>query len=581
MYKILLFSVLLFSFLKTEAIDDDSLKNLIHQADIILKVKLENTSADSLPYLVDDLGTNFYAASFVIEKIFKNNTAVNEISSYSFVYYGYKSPDSSLYIQGATVYLFLTSGLPKNNFPGSNHQPVDFENGASPGLLKGGLIPAERINDFQLKKLCRVSSFARAAHKGNTGKMKRMIRRELALIRAKQRFKTAGSREIQLQNLTTWIQSQQGIDGLMAEACVAHIDIYPGWVTYNYWVNTPESMKEYTFSIQLATVFFRRFWADNRLHLKYLAADSGARQRNINYCIQEKIYRQKDVVNNQIQLLVDEGRLNWSVYDAPKHEDSDNQTIRLKLSLLNRSDSAMFVRWPGEQNQGSKLLRFVLQHQESRTLFTEDRVLHFAHDETIGPEPTLLIAGDMLSAWHSINDPYIENTDVCGAHHFNNLPSGTYRVGVIYQPYPQKEENPTCWQPNCDSITAWAAYPFKIIANPGYESFRVKAKVLAGWGNFTNEYGQQGIYNGKVVVLESSWIEGVPVNKTIAWKIMPPFIDEFYGRPRPAYDHELIKEGDIIELDLRKKVGAIDKSGSEPLPIYGTMNGLYSIKRLQ
>jgi hypothetical protein len=580
MTRILHLIPLLFCFLSLDAIEDDSLKNLISQADVILKVKLENTPVRSLPYHVDDAGTNFYTASFQVQKTLKNNSPNEDLRSYSFVYYGYESPDTNLYIPGATVYLFLTYSLPKNSVRGPLLLPVDIENGSIPTLLKGGLIPAERMNDFSIGKLCRVSKFAHAARNGNTGKMKRIIRRQLALIRSKNAFKTGNIRQLNLQALINWIKSQQGIDGLMAEECVAHIAIYPGWAGYYYWVNTPTSMKEYSFSIQLATVFFRRFWADKRIHLKYLAADSGVRERYINYCIQEKIYRQHDQVNNQIQLLVDEGRLNWSVYDAPRHEDSDHQTVRIKLSLTNRSDSAMFVRWPNEQNHGRKVVWFVLEHQESHTAFRESKTLQFAHDETIGPDSALLIAGGTVSAWHSINDPYIENTDVCGAHHFDSLPSGTYRVGVIYQPYPEKEVNTACWEPYCDSISAAASYTFKLIEDPGFESFTVKVKVLSRYGDFTNEYGQHGVYNGKVVVLESSWTEGVPVDKTIAWKIIPPFVDNWRGRSRPAYDHELINEGDIIELELRKKAGAIDTTGAEPFSVYGTLNGFYSIRRI-
>jgi len=56
------------------AFPDDSLKNLVSHADIILRVRINNTSPDSLPYFVHNLETNYYTVRFKLEKVFRSNT---------------------------------------------------------------------------------------------------------------------------------------------------------------------------------------------------------------------------------------------------------------------------------------------------------------------------------------------------------------------------------------------------------------------------------------------------------------------------------------------------------------------------
>ena len=97
-----------------QAINQDSLKNLVYQSDVILLVKLPDTSPDSLAYFVHDLGTNFYQVPFELVKVLKNNTADSVFNQYSFIYYGYGKPRKNLYRKGETVYLFLTRRLPKD-----------------------------------------------------------------------------------------------------------------------------------------------------------------------------------------------------------------------------------------------------------------------------------------------------------------------------------------------------------------------------------------------------------------------------------------------------------------------------------
>ncbi len=576
----LYFFIFLFSVsISVSAINQDSLINVVQQSDVILLVKLPNTLPDSLAYLVDDLGTNFYQVPFELIKVLKNNTTDSIFNQYSFIYYGYGKPGKNLYRKGETVYLFLTRRLPKDfGNKVSFEMPDDY--GPWPQLLKNGIFSADELSERKIKQIIQPSSFGKAAKKGNTKKLKRMLAKEIATIQYNDRFEKGDSLGRKLLKLKKWIINQNGIDGFTAERCVSHIAIYPGWVTYSFWTNTSEGMKEYTFTVQLATRYWRK-WVDGKLKLKYCVADSGARQRYINYCIQEQINDQRDKVNNQIGIQIDEGRLNWSIVDAPQHLDSDEQTIRVKLKMINRYDSAMFVRWPRNQNDGKKVIRFVLHNIENRKSYYEYKTVDFIHNAAIGIDSSLIIADGELTAWHSINDPFVENSDVTGAHHFDSLPAGKYKLEVKYEPYPDTMETYGCWKPYVDSIYAWAGYDYKMNLNEDTSSFMIKAKVVSKWDFFTNVYGQKGELNGVVEVIESSWKAGGPQAKDmIAWKILPELNDAFKYRSRPPYDHELLQVNDTIYLTLRKKQGAniVLNSGKE-MQIYGTKDGIKSIER--
>jgi hypothetical protein len=576
----LYFFILLFSVSHSvSAINRDSLKNVVQQSDVILLVKLPDTSPDSLAYFVHDLGTNFYQVPFELIKVLKNNTADSIFNQYGFVYYGYGKPGKNLYRKGETVYLFLTKRLPKE-IGNKVYLEMRDDFGPWPQLLENGIFSEDEIAERQIRKIIKPSAFGKAAKKGNTKKLKRMLAKEIATIQYNDRFEKGDSLGRKFRKLKKWIISQNGIDGFTAERCVSHIAIYPGWVTCSFWTNTSEGIKEYTFSIQLATRYWRK-WVDGKLKLKYCVADSGARQRYINYCIQEQINDQRDKVNNQIGIQIDEGRLNWSIVDAPQHLDSDEQTIRVKLKMINRYDSAMFVRWPRNQNDGKKVIRFVLHNNENRKSYYESKTVDFIHNTTIGIDSSLIIADGELTAWHSINDPFVENSDVTGAHHFDSLPAGKYKLEVIYEPYPDSMETYGCWKPYVDSIYAWAGYDYKLNVNEDTSSFIIKAKVVSKWDFFTNVYGQKGELNGVVDVIESSWKAGGPQAKdTIAWKILPELNDAFKYRSRPPYDHELLHVNDTIYLTLRKKQGAnIVLNNGKEMQIYGTKDGIKSIER--
>ena len=285
--KLYFFIFLCSASFRISAINQDSLKNFAHQSDVILLVKLPNTSPDSLAYLVHDLGTNYYQVPFELLRVLKNNTADSIFNQYGFVYYGYGKPGKNLYRKGESVYLFLTKRLPKDI---GNEVSLEMRDdyGPWPQLLKNGIFSEDELSERQISQIIQPSSFGKAAKKGKTKKLKRMLAKEIATIQYNDRFEKGDSLGRKLRKLKKWIISQNGIDGFTAERCVGHIAIYPGWVTYSFWTNTSEGMKEYTFSIQMATRYWRK-WVDGKLKLKYCVADSGARQRYINYCIQEQL----------------------------------------------------------------------------------------------------------------------------------------------------------------------------------------------------------------------------------------------------------------------------------------------------
>ena len=166
--------------------------------------------------------------------------------------------------------------------------------------------------------------------------------------------------------------------------------------------------------------------------------------------------------------------------------------MRVKLLLYNRSDSAMYVSWPGNQNYGKPLITFVLEEEKTnKRYFQSSRDFNFPMGEAIPPKNHLLAAGDTVSHWFSINDLFQEYSDVSAIARFYDVADGRYRLLAIYKPYPEAAKDSVCWFPSFDSLTAYAGYVFNI-EKEVIDSFKVKGEILHPSGDYENEYDQKG-----------------------------------------------------------------------------------------
>jgi hypothetical protein len=294
------------------------------------------------------------------------------------------------------------------------------------------------------------------------------------------------------------------------------------------------------------------------------------------------MYRKQDLYNNYIRFYTDEGRLNWSVYNGPAHLDSEGDLLRVKLKLYNTIDSAMYIRWPGKQNSGKKVIKFALQHQTTRKIYRElSNEVNFIYDETLGPEDQLVIAQDTLSGWFSINDPFLEHSDASAAHRFEKLPPGAYNLSVIYDPYPEAVADTLSWNPFCDSISSAAGYPFWIYKDTLEKKFHIEAEVIQGSESFVNTYGQHGFTNGVVKVLKNNGPNGPAEGSIIAWKLLsePDFIWDSIPNSHPPTNIDLLHPGLHIELDLiDSNAGGTVKTSFGTFRLYGTSGGLNAVQ---
>ncbi len=572
--------LLLFSFCNSpsaDAISDEELENLVFQSDYIALVRLADVSVDSLPYFVYDLGTNHYSANFETVEVFKR--AVSDPgNSYDFVYVGYEKPGKDQYRQAEFCYLFLSAGLPKllqgREILNSNDLSFSRLN-----LLKGGLIPEDELKKNRLKHFIEPSEFAKHAMKGHTKALKRAAKTFIA----ERNKKNLIDKTIQI-SISDWLLRFKGIDGVMADSCVAHISIWPGWSNYFFWVNTPEGLKEYDLQItfgkptRLRTPAFYR----NQWKVDYVKESPGARESVIQHCKESRENQKIDTYNNLIQFRMDEGRLNWSVVGAPKHEDSQFDLIRVKLMLQNHGDSAMFVRWPGNQNYGLPLIRFRLEEEKTGKRHEQStRDFNFPIQKPEQPENLLLAAGETVSQWFSENDPFQEHSDVSAIARFYDVPEGRYRLVAIYKPYPEAVEDSICWFPSFDSLSAYAGYFFNI-EKELVDSFKVKGEILHPSGDYVNEYDQKGFYHAIIRVDSGGENFGINAGMEIAWKILlPPGVlagDEF----RPPFTYEILKPGDHVEVDLiSTRKGGMINTDFGTFRLYGTPSRIDVVKILK
>ncbi|HRY33048.1 MAG TPA: hypothetical protein P5531_08800 [Bacteroidales bacterium] len=534
----------------TLAYHPDSLKMITQQADYVALVEMDSRPMDSIFSLIEDLGTEYYFPRFKVIRVFKADATLPD-SSFSMVLSNVNPQFQSWYIPGERYYLFLSLGLPKHPDLSDLLMPYGKSNGM-PVLLAGGLILQTAVADREIRKLTRPSNLAKAAMQGNCKKMLRILRRHDASIKTTKRLYRKQAGTAASPSLPDWLQKQQGIAGVMTDTCSMHIAIWPGWSDYFFWVNRPEGMKEYHICVQHGRSYgcccLR--WTSERSFIKSVAEAPGAREQIIRLCEQTALNESRDRYNNLVQLRLDEGRLHWSVVNAPLHLDSDGELIRLKVSLTNHGDSALFVRWPGLQNHGRKIIRFSLHHQESRRVFHESPFLNLPHDETLGPEEILLEAGGSVSAWHSLNDRVFLDRDARTDHHFDSLPPGTYSVQACYQPYPDSLEEYPCWEPWVDSITAWTGYPFHLSEDPAHEAVKIRCRVVETAQNVMNGYEQPAYIHGIVEVLENPSLKPPAPGSLIAWKILIPGPAPAAPFGRPPYMHEIVRPGDMIWIRL-------------------------------
>jgi hypothetical protein len=573
----------LFQVLAAQAAEhpEEDLANLVRQADFIALVQMPDLSPDSLPYVIDDLGTGLFTIHFEVLTLYKK-TFPQDVNAYLFEHSDMQPIGSNVFIRGKKCYLFLSNNEPITIGDARDLRQLKNLSGL-PSLLLGGLIQEDKLKERELKRLCKPHPFVKAALDGDFRKMKRMIKSHLEFLN---QFELTSS-NMRFFSFPSWLSRMQGMDGVILDSCAVHISIWPGWSDYFFWINTPTGRIEYQFVIQHGKTkrfplnYLRRGYNEEWV-LKTIVRTSNMRESLIERCKQDALNRKRDAYNYIVRLFLDEGRLNWSVVNAPAHLDSEGDIFRVKLSLYNAIDSAMYLRWPGNQNSGRKLFQFVLKEKKSFKVYRElSNQVNLNCDSAIGPNNQLVIAQDTISAWHSINDPFLEQTDVSAAHRFEKLPPGEYQLWVVYDPYPEAVSDTLCWLPYCDSLTYHAGYSFWIQEDTLSRNMHLQVEVLKGPESFVNNYGQRGVTSGLVKVISNDRLNGPAEGSILAWKQLEDPYQTNGSSISLQSDSvmQALKPGDIIELDLiNSNAGGTITTESGVFRLYGTSPGCCRFK---
>jgi len=333
-----------------------------------------------------------------------------------------------------------------------------------------------------------------------------------------------------------WLSLQPNVKQIVADTCGVHICIWPGWVDYGMVVKCDSGWAEYGYTVQLGRNQRIGYWAGSwwrhRPKFLYFKPVQGRLTSFANHCKVEEDNNRRALNDNRLRFNADHGRLNWSVIDAPKFEDSEHNTLRFKLELENLGTDSLRLAYPIHQNAGKKLIYLRFHDAITPQNYTERRDIKLILNEDIkGPDTLVLAPGQRFSQWHSFNDPINADANLHASHMIQDLPSGKYRIEIFYNPPKSSDVDSSLWRPSCDSISAWLPYIWQYKKPEMPDTFSIIGQVIGGPLAYETSYDFSGEYISSVAVLESGDISSINIGDTIAWKFNAESRLQGFGRP--------------------------------------------------
>lgn len=434
---------------------------------------------------------------------------------------------------------------------------------------------------FDAEKQSGHRAFNRALAKGQSGKAARILKRKLYRYDRRRifsvNFDKSGSA---VRKTIEWLELQPNVRQVVADTCGIHICIWPGWVDYTIEVNSDAGLVEYGYTVQLGRTRRLSYWAGrwwrHRPTFLYFKPVESRKASFANNCKIEAENQRRMLNDNRLRFSVDPGRLNWSIVDAPKFEDSDKNTLRFKLEFENLGTDTLRLAYPMNQNTGEKLVYVRFHDAMKPRSFMETRTIELTRDVNGKGFDTLVLApGERYSEWHSFNDLLNGDRDFRASHRIDSLPEGSYRVEIIYNPPKPVSNDSILWRPSCDSISAWLPYMWKYAAPQAHEDLTIRGEVLDGAAEYETRFGFKSKYIGVVKVMETSDSLLVLPGEIIAWKFTCDHYRNLKGRPVALEPFQT--KGTLIRLrlDASLPTETLKNSG---LRLYGVMEGSKSLE---
>jgi len=427
-------------------------------------------------------------------------------------------------------------------------------------------------------------SFNRALANGNNRKASAIVKRKL--YRYDRRMLFSGSFDKSgnaVKKTIQWLKRQPNVKQIVADTCGIHICIWPGWVDYGIVAQSNTGLVEYAFTVQQGRANRLSYWAGNwwrhRAKFLYFKPVEGRIDAFANNCKLEDENQRRMLNDNKLRFSVDPGRLNWSVFDAPKLEDSDKNTLRFKLEFENLSYDTLRLAYPLNQNAGEKIIYVRFHDAMKPQRFIETRNIELLLDgNTKGPDTLVLAPGQRHSEWHSFNDELHGDRDLRALHRIDSLPNGSYRAEIIYNPPKRIANDSTLWRPSCDSISAWLQYMWKYSAPEELQPLSIWGEVMDGPSEYQTSYGMKGKYIGLVKVISTSDSTRILPGETIAWKYKASHFKHAIGRPVALEPFQT--KGNRVKLELDGNLATEILDGSK-LRLFGIAEGANSLELLK
>lgn len=446
------------------------------------------------------------------------------------------------------------------------------------------LLFAQRVEEPLNAKFNGHRAFNRAIANGNSKKASAIVQQKLNRYDRRMLFSGSFDKSgYAVKKTIHWLNRQPNIKQIVADTCGIHICIWPGWVDYGIVAQSNTGLVEYAFTVQQGRAKRLSYWAGNwwrhRAKFLYFKPVEGRIDAFANHCKLEVENQRRMLNDNKLRFSVDPGRLNWSVFDAPKLEDSDKNTLRFKLEFENLGTDTLRLAYPLGQNSGEKLLYVRFHDAITPRNFVESRTISLLLDGNSKGVDTLILApGQRHSEWHSFNDELNGDRDLRASHRIDSLPYGSYRVEMIYHPPQRMANDSTVWRPSCDSISAWLQYMWKHKASDAQQPLAIRGEVVDGAAEYETHFGLKGKYVGLVKVSETSDSSIVRPGEIIAWKFTSDHYRNLKGRPIALESFQT--RGTLIGLSLDASL-PIETLKNNGLRLFGIKEGGKSLEIME
>lgn len=544
MKKVLFFGVMMVSFL--QAFPSHSWETLYKHADYVAYIKVTGELVPS--GFTHDLGTTWYQVSFVPVEVHKNRDTA-QLASFWFVHYGYEAPDPAMFPAGSEWIVFLSRTGFQEVVEIQNK--IDPENFSEAALMPDGKLPFSPGLNKDIRRLRSATAFDLAVTESDFKQVEELIYSHVQQVS----LQYGSEMRPAVQEIVNWLTSFATVDMVVGDTCAIHICIYPGWYDMGIRFLTSEGPREYALTLSLGMqlrvgclgALLKRSGAIDRVILKSFVTAPGILGRINQTCIQYYFQRKQHWIRqDELEISLQ------SLQDTIRIVPGQMTMLTLRVKVVNKSAKEQILLWPVQQNRGFMQLRFRL-HDEDGNVMEEEEM--FQPDEGLPPVDVTwvkLAPGDSLVSYQTINDFYAPFSDWSAVHFFPYMRETRYLVSMVYEPR-QDGDSSLYWNPPGGSIEVFYTVPIPAIFVQEPEPEELLTLRLISKGDYyENQFGQKSSYDGLAEIIGSSAGSSFRPGDTLAFRFPYNMYERAFPESRPAMDVDLMKPGDLIQVDVNR-----------------------------